>query len=208
MKYTHQKSTDKLWIDESGQEIPYNRITKNERLNERLASKIAKEALSTHHKLVAFNKLITDYSHQAYDAFMKSKDIHKKRKGNFLWFNFDRSIKIEIDVNSKIDFDSLTITAAKHKLDEFLDLTIKTEEEFVKDIIIGAFETKRSGDLDTKQVMKLTSYESRIKSPLFHEAMKLIRSAIRRPTSKTYRRISIKDENGKYQTIVLNASSL
>lgn len=208
MKYNQQKSTDKIWVDESGQNIPYNRTTKSERLNERLSAKIAKEAISVNKRLVAFNEMITEYSQKAYDAYMESKGIHKKTKGNFLWFNFDRSIKIEVNVNSEIVFDSLTITAAKNKLDEFLEKTLKTEDDFIKDIVIGAFETKRSGDLDTKQVMKLTSYEERIKSPLFHEAMKLIREAIRRPKSKTYRKIWLKDENGKYVNIVLNASSL
>lgn len=208
MKYNQQKSTSKIWTDESGQGIPYNRTTKSERLNERLSAKIAKEAIATHQKLVAFNDMISEYSQQAYDTYMASKSVSKKTKGNFQWFNFDRSIKIEVNVNSEIVFDSLTITAAKNKLDEFLENTLKTQDDFIKDIVIGAFETKRSGDLDTKQVMKLTSYEDRIKSPLFHEAMKLIREAIRRPKSKTYRKIWIKDENGKYKNIVLNASSL
>jgi hypothetical protein len=75
-------------------------------------------------------------------------------------------------------------------------------------MIIDAFETQRSGSLDTKQVLKLTSYEDKVKSPKFSEAIKLIREAIRRPKSKTYRRVWVKDEEGKYQNVELNLSSL
>lgn len=208
IRYTHQKSSDKLWKDESGQEIPYNRTTKVERLHERSAVKIAKEAINMNKRLVAFNNLITELSNEAYEAYMDSKDVKKETKGNYTWFNFDRSIKIEINVNEPIVFDSLTITAAKEKLDNFLDLNIESKNEFIKQMVIDAFETQRNGQLDTKQVLKLTRYESKVKSQLFSEAIKLIREAIRRPKSKTYRRVWVKDENGQYKNIELNLSSL
>lgn len=208
MKYNQQKASDKVWTDESGTEIPYNRTTKVERLHERSSAKIAKAALDVNKRLVAFNDLISQLSQEAFDAYMKSKGIEKKTKGNFTWYNFDRSIKIEINVNEPIVFDSLTITAAKEKLDEFLDANIESKNAFIKQMIIDAFETQRSGSLDTKQVLKLTSYEDKVKSPKFSEAIKLIREAIRRPKSKTYRRVWILDEAGKYQNVELNLSSL
>lgn len=208
MKYNQQKSSDQSWIDESGTEIPYNRTTKVERLHERSAAKIVRAALEVNKRLVAFNNLIAELSQEAYDAFMNSKEITKKTKGNYTWFNFDRSIKIEINVNEPIVFDSLTITAAKEKLDEFLSTQIESKNQFVKEMVIDAFETQKTGVLDTKQVLKLTRYEDKVKSPLFSAAIKLIREAIRRPKSKTYRRVWVKDDEGKYQNIELNLSSL
>tara|TARA_R110002126_G_scaffold78629_1_gene195626 strand:+ start:13052 stop:13678 length:627 start_codon:yes stop_codon:yes gene_type:complete len=208
MKYNQQKASDKVWTDESGTEIPYNRTTKVERLHERSSAKIAKAALDVNKRLVAFNDLISQLSQEAYDAYMQSKGISKKTKGNYTWYNFDRSIKIEINVNEPIVFDSLTITAAKEKLDEFLDANIESKNAFIKEMIIDAFETQRSGSLDTKQVLKLTSYEDKVKSPKFSEAIKLIREAIRRPKSKTYRRVWILGQDGKYQNVELNLSSL
>ncbi len=208
MKYNQQKASDKVWIDESGTKIPYNRTTKVERLHERSASKAVKAALDVNKRLQALNDLLTDLSQEAYDAYMLSKGISKKTKGNYTWYNFDRSIKIEINVNEPIVFDSLTITAAKEKLDEFLDNSIESKNEFIKPMVIDAFEAQRSGNLDTKQVLKLTRYEDKVKSPLFSEAIKLIREAIRRPRSKTYRRVWIKGEDGKYHNIELNLSSL
>lgn len=208
MNYNIQKSSDKVWTDESGTEIPYNRTTKVERLHERSANKIIRATLDVNKRLHALNDLLVDLSQEAYDSYMKSKGIEKKSKGNYTWYNFDRSVKIEVNVSEPIVFDSLTITAAKEKLDEFLDANIESKNSFIKQMIIDAFETQRSGSLDTKQVLKLTSYEDKVKSPKFSEAIKLIREAIRRPKSKTYRRVWIKGKDGKYQNVELNLSSL
>ena len=208
MSYTTQKASDKIWTDESGMEIPYNRTTKVERLHERSSYKIIKAALDINKRLMAFNELIATLSQEAYDSYMKSKGIDKITKGNYTWYNFDRSIKIEINVNEPIVFDSLTITAAKQKFDEFLSESIESKNQFIKSMIIDAFEAQRSGNLDTKQVLKLTRYEDKVKSPKFSEAIKLIREAIRRPKSKTYRRVWMKDASGKYENIELNLSSL
>lgn len=205
--YNQQRSKDQFWQDEAGVKIPYNRVNKVERLHERLSAKVAKEAIAVHNKLVALNDLLSEASQQAYDAYMQSKEITKKSKGNFLWYNFDRSIKIEVNVNEPIVFDSLTITAAKEKLDEFLDNQLESKNSFVKSMVIEAFETSK-GSLDTKKILSLTKHKDRINAPIFTEAVDLINQAIRRPKSKTYRRVWLKDTEGKYQIVELNLSSL
>lgn len=205
--YNQQRAKDQFWKDEAGVEIPYSRTTKVERLHERSAAKVTRAAIAVHEKLAAFNELLTAASEEAYEAFMASKNITKKGKGNFLWHNFDRSIKIEVNVNQPIVFDDLTITAAKEKLDEFLDNQLEAKNQFVKSMVIEAFETSK-GSVDTKKVLSLTKHEERINAPLFSEAVALINQAIRRPKSKTYRRVWVKGADGKYQIIELNLSSL
>lgn len=83
-----------------------------------------------------------------------------------------------------------------------------TTNEFVKEIITGAFEAERSGNLDTKQVMNLTRYVNKVNDSLFSEAVKLIQESIRRPKTKTYFRVWLKDADGKYVNIDLNLSSI
>jgi hypothetical protein len=202
------KSTDQLWIDESETSIPYNRTTKVERLMERSSAKILKEALVVNKKLVAFRDTISDLSMEAYEAFMASKNSTKETKGNFTWYNFNRSIKIEVSISEALQFDDMTIEAAKDKFDAFLDENVTSKNDFVKPMIIDAFETQRNSKLDTKRVLGLMRYESKINNPMFSEAVKLIQESIRRSKSKTYYRVWVKDENGQYQNIDLNLSSL
>jgi hypothetical protein len=76
-------------------------------------------------------------------------------------------------------------------------------------MILDAFETQRSNQLDTKRVLALSRYESKIKNKLFSEAVKLISESIRRPNSKSYYRIWVKDETtGAFENVELNLSSL
>lgn len=205
---TYHKSSDSEWIDESGAHIPYSRVTKAERLHERSAQRILKSALVVNKKLIEFKDMIRELSQEAFDAFMEEKTTNRVTKGNFTWYNFDRSIKIEVSVNEPIQFDDLTIAAAKEKFDQFLDENVQSKNEFVKQMINDAFETQRAGKLDVKQVMGLTRYQNKINDPLFTEAVSLIGEAIRRPKSKTYFRVWLKDETGEYQNVELNLSSI
>ncbi|MBV7268401.1 DUF3164 family protein [Winogradskyella luteola] len=205
---TYHTSRDKEWIDESGVSIPYNRTTKAERLHERSSARILKSAISLNKKLSEFKNLIRKLSDEAYKVFMKEKNSKTKTKGNFTWYNFDRSIKIEVSISEPIRFDDLTIEAAKSKFDEFLDQNIESKNDFVKEMITDAFETQRSGKMDVKQVMNLSRYESKINDPLFSEAVALINQAVRKPKSKTYFRVWQKDEHGEYQNVDLNLSSI
>lgn len=203
-----QKPKDGTWHDESGTAIPYNRITKAERLMERYSAKILKEAEFVNHRLAIFKEDVKKMCQEAYDAFMDEKEITRETKGNFTWYNFNRSIKIDVAINERIEFDDLTIEAAKAKFDEFLEENITSKNEFAKQMVIDAFETQRNNKLDTKRVMQLTRYEKKINDPLFSEAVDLINQAIRRPESKTYFRVWKKTVDGGYENIDLNFSSI
>lgn len=204
----HQKSAAEFWYDESGAAIPYNRITKAERLMERHAARILKQAEKLNESLTSFKTEVKDLCREAYEAFMQEKGIDRETKGNFTWYNFNRSIKIEVSINERIEFDDLTIEAAKSLFDAFLENSITSKNEFAKQMIIDAFETQRARKMDVKRILQLTRYESKIKDALFSEAVSLINEAIRRPDSRTYFRVWKKSTDGKYQNIDLNFSSI
>lgn len=204
-----QKSSDKIWKDESGMEIPYSRITGHERLCERETARALKKAIDIHKRLADFKTEITDVSTKLYESLLEENDINRigKGKGGATFFNFDRSIKIEVSVNEQIVFDDNLIKLAKEKLDDFIASNVTGVESFIKDLIMSAFETSR-GRLDTKKILALKKHAARIKDQRYKEAMELIDKSIRRPDSKTYFRIWEKDREGKYQSIDLNFSSI
>ena len=208
MTINTQKSKDQFWKDESGTAIPYNRTTPVERLMERSSAKIVKEALAVNAKLVSFRETIESLSQEAFEAFMEANNSDRKHKGNFTWYNFDRSIKIEVAISEPIQFDDLTIKAAKLKFDKFIEENVTSKNDFVKPMILEAFQTQRSGSLDTKRVLGLARHERKVNNPMFSEAVQLINEAIRRPKSKTYYRVWVKMASGEYSNIELNLSSL
>jgi hypothetical protein len=204
-----QKS--KMWFDESGQSIPANRITRSEKLRERHAAKLAATAADLNSRLSAFKSLINDFSKEVYESFLEENNISSEaRKGNFTWYNFDRSIKVEMSINEQIAFDDMLIHAAKEKFDQFLTDNTSSVEEMIRGLLMHAFETSK-GRLDTKRVMNLLQYRQRVdakKYPLFHEALDLVQKAIRKPKSRTYFRVWVRDDSGEYQNIDLNFSSV
>lgn len=199
-----------MWRDESGVAIPYNRTTKTERLFERSTARIIKEAKLTHQRLAKLKALIAKLTTEAYVAFMSEKEVNKAKppKGNFTMYNFDRSIKVEVNVNEPVVFDDLGIAAAKEKFDEFLEANVSATDNFIKQMILEAFETTRGRKLDTKRVMNLIRYRSKVDNPLFSEAVQLIEQSIRHPYTKTYYKVYERQDDGSYQHVELNFASI
>lgn len=201
----------KKWIDENGMEIPASRVTKTEKLRERRAEKLLRDAEKINSGLIAYKEHIAQVCHEVFDAVMQENGVNiKNRKGNFIWYNFDRTIKIEVSINERLDFDDTLIAAAKEKLDEFLKGSTNGMDEFIRELVVDAFSTRR-GKLDVKKVMDLIRYRKRVspnRYPLFHQAVDLIEQSIRRPESRTYFRIWKKDNNGQYRAVELNFSSI
>ena len=207
--YKIHKTKDPVWTDETGMTIPVNRVTKAERLAERKAGKAIKDALRLNEQLKVFKQYLKEASQEVYQAFLKENGATEKKdyKGNFTWYNFNRSIKIEINISEPIEFDDITISLAKEKFNEFLEKNITASNAFAKELVLNAFET-RKGKLDTKRILGLTRYVSKVNDPLFTEAVELINKSIRRRPSREYYKIWVKDNAGQYQAVDLNFSSV
>ncbi len=203
-----QKLKDnKTWIDESGREIPVEYISAGTRLKERNSAILAKEAKLLNKKLVDFKNRVEKLSNDVLAKSMEEFKANPRSQGGFIWFNFDRSLKIEVSIQDRIVFDDLAVKAAKDKLDTFLGQNVDSKIEFVKDLVISAFSTTK-GNIDTKKIMSLMKYNTKIKDPLFQDAVKILSDGMRNPSSKTYFRIFERNPSGEYTLIDLNFSSL
>lgn len=208
MNIYKQTPSQKFWKDESGTSIPVSRLTRSEKLAEKASYAIATKALKISGDLSAFKAEIKQLSETVYNALLEENGIKNgTRKGNFTWFNFDRSIKIELDLQESIKFDEVLIGLAQEKLTEFISSAISGSDDFIKDMVLDAF-NKTNGRLDVRKVLGLRRHKQRAKDGRYHEAMELIDKAIRRPDSKLYFRVFVRDENGVYNSIDLNFSSI
>ncbi len=202
-----QSRKDQYWTDEAGNRIPRNRLTRREVDNESIMAKLLKGALDINARLTSFKGQIKTATGDMVAAFMEEKGLDSVGKGNVTLYNFDRSVKIEVSISDRIEFDDLTMKACKEKFDQFLADNVEQRQEFIKEMINDAFSTRR-GQLDSKKVMGLLKYETKVKDAHFQEAMNLLKESIRRPDSRTYYRVWIKDDSGEYQNIDLNFSSI
>ena len=202
-----QKVKDKSWTDESGAAVPVEYVTAGNRLKERSAAQLVKGAKAVNKSLQEFKDLMERLCGEVYKKAMEEYKAKTDGKGNFTWFNFDRSVKIEVSISERIDFDDLAIKAAKEKLDAFLNENLDSKMEFLKDMVVDVFSTSK-GKIDSKKVMQLMKYRSKIHHPLFQEAINILSDGIRKPESKTYFRIWERADDGSYQLIDLNFSAL
>lgn len=198
---------DPIWTDEAGVGIPRNRLSPLEKLKEKEAVKILKQATDLNNRLLSFKTYLKTVCDEVLEMAIEELKAKKDIKGNFTWYSFDRSLKVETSINEQIKFDDITINAAQEELNLFLNANISSEVEYVKDLITDAF-AKKKGSLDTKKVLGMLKYKTKIKDSHFQRALELIEQAIRRPSSKRYTKIYLKDEAGEYQAIELNFSNV
>jgi len=208
LNYKIYRPRDKQWIDERQMPVPVNRVTKAEKLAERKAGKIVKDALRLNKLLKEFKRYLKEASIEVYNAYLKENNAKPKEnyKGNYTWYNFDRSVKIEVNISEPIEFDDITIQLAKEKLMGYLDANV-VADDFDKEWLKSAFQTRR-GKLDTKKVLDTLHYASRSDKKELKEVAELINKSIRRKQTKSYYKVFIKNAEGGYDYIDLNLSSV
>lgn len=203
------KSTDATWTDDKGITIPYSRITGTERLKEKLAFKIATDAQKLNKEISEFKKYVEKQCNDLYARILKENNAAevKAGKGNFTWFNFDRSVKITVSISERIEFKSPEINIAKEKFDAFIGENLNGVDELVRQLVNDAFQNTKNG-LDSKKVLSLLKYRGKIKAEKFQEALDLIEKSIERTSSKVYFQVWLRGENNEYESIDLNFSSI
>lgn len=205
-----QKSTAEFWTDESGVQIPYNRTTKLERLLERSVFSLFDKSLKANQMLTKLKEEIGAVVDEIVAGARKENAVKLNGKGNYTFYNFDRSLKVEVNVNELIRFDDLKLESAKEVLITLVRKNV-VGDDFILGLVEDAFQTSR-GRLDTRKILGLKKHTKRIKTKEIREewqkAMTLIDEAISRPDSKTYYRVWYRDEDGKYQSVDLNFSSI
>ncbi len=207
LKANIQKSTEKIWVDESGNQVQYSRLSQTEKLSERVAGKILQESIKLHNALSELKEYIARASQEVYEMYYKERNLTPEGKGNYTFYNFDRTIKVEINVNDRIEFDELGIKAAKELFDEFLSEQISTKLDVIKQLVLEAFST-RNGKLDVKKIMNLIRYKSKVNEAKFIRAVEILEQSIRKPSSRMYFRIYQRQPGGEWENIDLNFSSI
>lgn len=203
-----QSNKKEHWLDEQGNKRPRKYISKLEKMQESEIGKILKKAEYLNEKLTDFKAMVAESCENIIKIYAEKNKINTEEwKGNLSLMSFDRSIKVELSANARIEFDDLAIKACKALLDEFLSENIDAKNAFISEIVTDAFSTSR-GKLDTKKVLSLLKYESKIQDEKFQKAMKFLKESIRNTGSRNYYRVSVKDESGAWKQIKLDFSSL
>ena len=200
-----QKNTSKTWLDHRGNEVPRDYVPKFDRYNEIQVSKIFNAAIKLNEQIARFKAMSYEIADALYAEMLRNANIAPSdRKGNYTLTSFDKSIRIEVNVNELIEFDE-NINLAQMKLQEFIENKTKGVDIDIVALINQAF-TTRKGRLDKARIFGLFSLN--ITHPLWQESMELIRKSINRNSTVRHMEIAEKDENGRYVPIRLNLATI
>lgn len=205
-------SKDAIWKNAAGDSVPVKFVPKADRLKESLSHNILKHSLQAEKQLKALHGILSD-AFAAVEAAVKedfeikTKKPKKQGKGSFTWYNFDKSLKIEADINEISKWDGALMTEALNLLNAYLDASLSDANLLVKELVNSAF-SNSSGMIDSKKVFQLLKYENKIKNAKFLKACELIKQAQSVDKTKLYMRVWEKQNDGQYRNINLNFSSL
>lgn len=204
-------SKDPIWHDAKQLPVPFSRVLKPERLKEKAAEKLYKKATALSADLAAFHTEVKTICTQLYEEALQAMGADaQKSKGNFTWYNFDRSFKVEIDMKDRIEYDPIKLEAAKQKFDDYIAQHVAGNDDLIITLIKDAF-TNTKGKVDNKKIQTLVSYKAKFsgaKYALWHAGCDLLIAAATVVSSKRYTTFSVRQDDGSYQQLNLNFSSL
>lgn len=205
-------SKDATWTNAAGEIVPQKFVPKTDIVKERSAAIIYKHAVAAEKALQQLHELMNDATQDIaalikQEYALKTSKEKKPGKGSITWYNFDKSLKIEADVNEVSKWDDALMNEAKQLLTQFLNAQLTDTSELIKGLVNDAFNGARGG-IDSRKVFQILKYEEKIKSAKFQKACQLIKQAQGIDKTKLYMRVWEKQDDGQYRNINLNFSSI
>jgi hypothetical protein len=207
-----QTAKDATWTDASGDQVPYKFVTVFDRKKEHYAGKVVAEAKLAEIKLQQLHRLLTEATTEVYNVMLKDYELNKGKqkkqgKGSFTWYNFDRTIKIESDINEVVKWDEVLLGEAQELLSSYIGDNIGDANALIKSLVTDAFSNSKGG-VDSRKIFQLLKYESQIKNQKFQKACALLKQAQGIDKTKLYMRVWVREADGSYRNINLNFSSI
>lgn len=205
-------SKDSVWVNAAGDQVPLKFVPKSDKQKEAHAGKIYRAALNVEKVLNEFYDLMREALEEIQKVVkeeyeLKAKKEKKQGKGSFTWYNFDKSLKVEADVNDIVKWDEALMTEALQLLNQYIDNSLNETNVLIKKLINDAFANSK-GMIDSRKVFQLLKYEKEIRSTKFQKACELMKAAQGIDKTKLYMRVWERTESGEYRNINLNFSTI
>lgn len=134
-------------------------------------------------------------------------EIRSNSKGGFSVTNSDDSMKVTRKRDTEPAWDERAGKAVE-LIKDFLGDTIKKRDVQLYTILMGFLEKNKAGDLEYSDVMNLYKHENEFNDPRWKEGLKLIKESFSNHLKGYGYEFKVKGEDGKWQKLYLNFSSL
>lgn len=175
-----------FWINAKGEAVHPEMIRVDEQLKTELVERIIAAAQNLTGLISIFKTECNEQVDAYFDLLLQNYGVDAKGKsvkGNMNLENFSSTAKVEIRAMDTLKPDE-KIQIAKMKLDEFLKEETEDATPIVRTLIMKAFEVDKKGNIDTKKLLALRSYD--ITAPKWVEAMAIIADSLQVASTKSY----------------------
>jgi len=195
----------KQWLTAKGETVPADIVSAHDKRKEKAVMRIVKCAEKAHEALKDLKATASAETDKVYAEHLRIRGVETgASKGNYTMYNFDKSVKVEINNSDSISFDD-GIETVKQLLDKYIEDVTNEASSEIRMLIQGAFKT-RKGQLDKARLFSLFQYH--IEHPIWMQAMDALKASIDVQSSKKYMKISKRNENGEYVNIPLSLSAV
>lgn len=205
-------SKDTTWVNANGDKVPLKFVPKSDKTKELLSAKIYKASIEVEAKLKALHVMMKDAITEI-DALVRAefelKNGKKKEigKGCVTYFSFDRSVKIEADINDIVKWDDLLMKESHALLNAYISKNLSDANILISGLVKSAYSNSKN-TINTAKVFEILKYEEQIKDKGFQKACELIKQAQSIDRTKLYMRVWVKEDDGSYNNVNLNFSAI
>lgn len=133
--------------------------------------------------------------------------MRSNSKGGFSVTNSTDDFRVTRRRDTEPVWDERSVKA-QELIKDFLGDTIKKKDIKLYEILLGFIERNQNGDLEYSRVMDLLKHEDKYDDPRWKEGLRLIKESFSNHLKGFGYEFKIKGENGKWENILLNFSSL
>ncbi len=187
-----KKQTGPEWIDSKGNSVEVKRITKLEKVRETEAVKIAKQAVKVETSLSVLKKMVIESTQKAYKAFLDENKVDDQEMKNHVWYNFNETIKVSVESNAVVEYNSAEMILAY----DFLEKFIGENDGVLPAMLLDSLKMTR-GRFDNKKIKTLLNFEEDervVNDENFQSCIKMVKKAKTIKGYKTYEKIHLKKD--------------
>lgn len=178
-----------------------------EQKRDQMVDKYGNEAFDIFQKLTDFKSRLASDMELQKEALDVYGTIRSNSKGGFSVLHSNGELKITRRRDTMPTWDERSDKAVE-LIKDFLSDTVKKRDKNLYEILLTFIEKNKKGDLEYSKVMDLLSHEEKYDDPRWKQGLKLIKESYQSNFRGYGYEISIKDQDGKFQRIELNFSSI
>lgn len=133
--------------------------------------------------------------------------IRSNSKGGFSITNSDDTMRVTRRRDTEPVWDERA-SKGTDLIKSFLGDTIKKKDQSLYEILMSFLERNEKGDLEFARVMDLYKHESKYQDPRWQEGLRLIKESFSNHLKGYGYEFKIKGEDGKWESLLLNFSSI